>query len=92
MTLKVYAVYDTVSKSWNAPFVAPNAAAALRGFADAANDTNTYVGKHPQDYILFEVGTWEDQTGLIGCTNPPDRIGIGSEYVRVSNGAELVTH
>lgn len=32
---------------------------AIRAFAEIARDENTKIGKYPEDYALFKVGTWD---------------------------------
>ena len=35
---------------------------AMRAFEDTVNDVTTQFGKHPEDFTLFEIGTFDDQT------------------------------
>lgn len=38
---------------------------ALRVFSDLLNDPNSQHHKHPDDYDLYVIGTFDDQTGLL---------------------------
>ena len=37
-------------------------AMTMRAFEETANDVNHAFGKHPEDYTIFEVGTFDDNT------------------------------
>lgn len=65
MILKAYSVYDRKALVYNAPFYAPTDGAAIRIVADACNDTNTSLGRHPHDYVLFCIGEYDDQQGRL---------------------------
>ena len=52
---------------------------AIRTFTDALLDTEHPFGKHPQDYTLFMVGTYNDQTGKTDSITPIS-LGNGVEF------------
>jgi hypothetical protein len=70
MKINAYVIYDVKAKMYNKPFYLQNDDVALRAFTDLANDPNTDVSKHPADFILFSVGTYEDTTAEIDATIP----------------------
>jgi hypothetical protein len=37
----------------------------LRAFTDIATDADHQIGKHPEDYSLYRLGTWNDNKGEI---------------------------
>lgn len=47
-----------------------NHQAAVRSFMDLANDRETLVGQHTDDFDLYFVGTINDETGKIIATDP----------------------
>lgn len=59
----MYSIFDTKAEHFNVPFFMPNQAMAQRAFNDLAVDPKTLVGKHPEDYMLYEVGEFDDITG-----------------------------
>lgn len=63
MKLNAYCIYDRKALVYHAPFFAVADGAAARSFSDLANDANTTVGRHPADYILYRVGTFDDAIG-----------------------------
>jgi len=70
MMLNAYAVYDRKSLIFHSPFFAVADGAAVRSFADLANDTNTTIGRHPGDYVLYKVGFWDDAKGTFLADTP----------------------
>ncbi|WNK14465.1 MAG: nonstructural protein [Microvirus sp.] len=81
--LKVFAVYDSKVQTYAQPFFVPTAAAALRSFADIAKDTTHPIGKHPEDYTLMELGTYDESTGLLESLTTPHSQGVALEFMKV---------
>lgn len=85
MKAKIYAVWDVKAKAYCTPSFELNRALALRTFNDIANDIQTKVHKHPHDFILFEIGEFDDNTGeIIG--KKPESLGFpNNENEKVIN-------
>lgn len=79
--MKVFSVYDLKSESFEAPFFSPAVGAAVRMFADAVNDPQTRLAKHPADYQLFEVASYDDAVGVFSNIIPAKLLGQGSDFV-----------
>jgi len=65
MIHKIYSVFDSKGESYTPPFFDNAEGRALRTFADCCNDEGHQFGKHPEDYTLFNLGTFCDSTGTI---------------------------
>ena len=65
MKLKMFAIFDTASEAYMTPWFMVNRATALRAFNQLAKDSNSQVNKSPSDYVLYEIGTWDDNTGAM---------------------------
>lgn len=89
MTFKVFALRDTKSKTYAPPFYMQSTGAAVRAFADLVNDPQSFPSKHPSDFILFEIGKWEDDTGHFENYKEPTHLGVGSEY-KIGKPTDLV--
>lgn len=61
----MFAVYDIKSQIFGSPFFSVNANTAVRSFAAAANDPNSEISQFPTDFILYELGSFDDTTGVI---------------------------
>lgn len=71
----MFSVYDKKVEAFSRPFVAPTYGAAERGFRDAANDPQSEVSKHPEDYSLMCVGWFDESTGQIeGFNTGPEMV------------------
>lgn len=81
MVLKIFATFDKKLVSFQQPFYAPTAGGANRAFTDAVNDQQHPMNKHPEDYDLYELGEWDDQTGKF-ITHEPNMISQGRNVVQ----------
>jgi hypothetical protein len=68
MMTQLYSIYDTKSKVYGKPFHALNENVAIRACKDAMTDPNVDFGRHPEDFILFHIGQYNDNTGEIEPT------------------------
>lgn len=64
MKLRVFTVFDSKAAAYLPPFFMGEMGAATRAFKDCANDPSHAFGKHPEDYMLFCLGTFDDSTAL----------------------------
>lgn len=65
MLLQAYSIYDRKALTYHAPFFAVADGAAVRSLQDLVNDQNTTIGRHPGDYVLYNVGTYSDNNGSL---------------------------
>lgn len=80
MKIKVYAVYDSKTKVYAQPNFLINRGAAMRAWKDACNDPQTQFFKHPEDFTMFELGTWDDETGQFEMDQVPFSLGTAIQY------------
>jgi len=64
MITKMYSVYDKKAKIFNTPVFLHNNAVACRAFGELANNPDHPYGKHPGDYELWLIGTYDDCCAL----------------------------
>lgn len=62
---KVFCIYDSKAEAHAAPFTGPATKWGLRQFEDLSHDPKSQVAKYPADFTLFEIGTFDEDTGLI---------------------------
>lgn len=53
---------------------------AIRAFFDLCRDFSTLVGKHPEDFCLARIATYDDKSAVVA---PCD-------YIVLANGSDLV--
>ncbi len=80
MIIKMFTVYDSKTEAYLPPFYQPTNGAAIRLFEDSANDLNHAFYKHPSDYTLFYLGTFDDQKAIVECPTAMTSLGLAIEY------------
>lgn len=91
MLLQAYSVYDRKALQYHAPFFTHTDGAAIRSFADLANDMNTTVGRHPADYVLFNVGTYSDDNGSLEPAMPLRHVIDATALLTIKPTGDLFT-
>lgn len=73
MRLFVMAIKDTASQTFATPFFPPAEQVAIRSVGDLVNapDRGNQIANHPEDYELYELGFFDDNTGLIVSNAEP---------------------
>ena len=72
MKTNCFSIYDEKSETYGVPFFMLNNQMALRAFADLGADPETTIGKHPEDYKLYQIGVFDDSTSKLTHTQPPE--------------------
>lgn len=80
--MKVYTVFDSKAEAYLPPFMATNDGVAGRMFSEACNDRKSMLGKHPADYTIFEIGSWDEQTAFYTQDGAHKNLGNGVSFVR----------
>lgn len=65
MVCKMFAVLDTKVEAYQAPMSFRTRGQAIRAFQEACSDNNTQFHKHPDDFVLFEIGEYDETTGML---------------------------
>lgn len=76
-----YAVRDSKAERYLPPFFAPTRAVAVRMFQQAANDQSHNFNNHSGDYTLFEIGTFDDETGAIAPHETHENLGLAAHHI-----------
>lgn len=74
MELKIYSIRDSKAEIYNAPFFQKTHGEAERSFKTLANDQKSTVCQHPEDFDLWFLGVYNDQTGTIQSLETPQHI------------------
>jgi len=76
----IFTIFDSKAHAYLTPFFLHKDGMAVRVFADCINDKTHMFGKHPEDYTLFNIGSWSDDKAKF-LTNNPISLGNGLEFV-----------
>lgn len=70
MITEVYSVLDKAIGAFLPPFVCRSRGEALRSFMDACSDGKHQFTAHPDDFVLYQLGRWDDNNGLFAAGEP----------------------
>lgn len=85
MILKIFSVYDVKAEAYLPPFYVASKGAAVRSFSDAASDPTHNFCKHAEDFTLFELGEFNDETGRIVTLDAFIPLGTALEHMRTAD-------
>lgn len=80
--LKVYSIRDAKIESYGPPFFCRAKGEAIRMFQDLLNDGQSLPSKYPGDFDLYEIGTYDDATGVLAAV-PHVACGKGLDFKRL---------
>ena len=68
----IVSVKDTAAQAFGRPIFVPSVAVAVRSLRDEVNrkDSTDDLAKHPDDFELYEIGSFDDSTGIIEVIDP----------------------
>ncbi len=81
MKHRVFAIFDSKARAYLPPFFMPEAGQATRVFSDMVNSEEHAFGKHPEDYTLFEIGTFDDRSGYVSMLKEHITHGVGVAFL-----------
>lgn len=79
MKYVVCAVRDSAAEVYSQPWFLPSKGVGIRVFTDQLRNPETPQFKHPNDYTLFALGTFDDETGQFENLPRPDQLIRGSD-------------
>lgn len=92
MEINVYTVYDSKTNAYMQPWYARTRGEAIRSFTEAIQNPESMFHKYPGDFTLFEVGTWDDQTGAIQMLEAKQEIGLALHFKRVEESSPIMSN
>lgn len=85
MILKVFTIYDSKAETYSKPFYMTATGEAVRAFGDLANNQDTDIGKHPEDYTLFAIAEFNDNNGTFEPYDTKSSLGQAHEHLSIIN-------
>jgi hypothetical protein len=78
-------VKDRAADAYGRPMFVPSAGVAIRSFSDEINRNNAdnQLFNHPDDFDLYELGEFDDNSGLFSLHEQPKLLSLGKQ-VKIS--------
>ena len=89
MRMILFSIYDKRAKVFLVPFPARSeidAQRQIRASFDSPQMRDTPIAKHPDDFALMVLGTFDDESGVLTCQNP-ERVSEITSLIPVSTVA-----
>jgi len=80
MIYKIFSVFDSKAEGYLQPFMLSSKGEALRGFINLANKPEHDFHIHAEDFTLFELGSFDDQTAKFELEKTPLSLGNALEF------------
>lgn len=81
MVLNIFAVLDHKASAYAQPFFMPTKAQASRAFGDVSLDQKSDIARHPEDYSLYHLGVFHQDTGKIVSFDKPEVICKALDFI-----------
>lgn len=79
MKLVVVSVHDRAADAYAQPQYVAAVGQAIRGFSDQVNGEKSVVSDHPEDFDLYELGVFDDNSGKFELLDSPRIVAIGKD-------------
>ncbi len=67
MIVSLFSVFDKKAEAFMSPFTFAATGQAVRAFSDTVNDGKSGFYRHPEDYDLYALGTFDECSGEFVC-------------------------
>lgn len=81
MLLNVFAIHDAKAGFFQVPFYMPSVGQAVRALLDLCADGSNMIARHPGDFSLYHLGTFDDATGRFVPNEPFVHLGGGEAFM-----------
>jgi len=88
--LKLFSIYDGKIRSFMRPFLDAHTGSALRSFEQACKEPTSPFAQFPADFVLYEVGTFNEETGETTSYSPKIQLAAAIDYVRQSQAPSQI--
>jgi len=74
MQLKIFSIRDQKSEVFNQPFLKKTHGEAERDFRSVVNDDKSTINKYPEDFDLYYIGDYDDNSGKLMPLDTPQHV------------------
>lgn len=80
--MKAFAIYDAKAEAYMTPFFCQTVGLAIRQMEGVVSNPELSVSQYPEDFTLFEIGSYDPQTGTLTPRDALLPLGNGLEFRR----------
>lgn len=85
MQLKAFSIRDQKSQIFHPPFFKSTHGEAERDFRTTVNDAKTMISMYPDDFDLYFVGEYDDNTGKFLAVDTPQHLLKAVQCIQAKN-------
>lgn len=82
MVLIVVGIRDTAVDAFMRPWFVPSTGMAIRSFQDEVRNAESPMAKHPADYTLFQLGSFDEDSGKFENLDSPRQLVRGLDVAK----------
>lgn len=83
--LGIYSIKDTKAEVFLPPFYVRNNGEAIRVFDDCVQNPDTNLAKHPEDFYLFKLGEFDQDSGSLIPSACPESLASAMDFKKENN-------
>lgn len=83
--LKMFSCYDSKIGVWMNPMVFQHVGQAERTWIEICTQKDSLPGKHPVDFTLFQIGEFDDESGVVTSLSAPVQVMSGVAATQVDS-------
>lgn len=80
MVSKLFVVFDSKANAYAPPICLRSTGEGERYLTDLVMDDKSTVHRYPEDFTLFEIGTYDHQSAVIQLYEAKRSIGIAAQF------------
>lgn len=84
-----FSVYDEKAQAYNLPFFYPQVGLAYRAFTDMVKNESSVIYRHPEDFSLYHIGSFDDICGKMESFTEPKFVARATEVLDVIKNEKL---
>lgn len=63
--MQLYTMHDKAMDTYGPPMAFATDAVAVRALQDEMQNPESMFRKHPDDFVIYRIGTWDDANGQV---------------------------
>lgn len=82
--MKIFCIYDDAAKAYLQPFFMRSKGEVIRSISSLVVDPEHTFCKHSQDFTLFELGSYDESSGIFSMYDAKQSLGCLLEFKPVA--------